>query len=164
MDVLFDTGNLFYARALALGRQSPRHSHWLMTDGISLAQALLRDRGSHSAAPSSDMSDMVKILEQGVRQVLGSANQSSLNAMVHVFDGAGGADLACMIPSQVLNTFLNSTTNSTVTSPGAASLREYIQSHLKPIGTHAVISSDDIGDVSRLRRKKFGWFRVLPSS
>eukprot|EP01031_Cornospumella_fuschlensis_P041751 gene41751-50957_t len=129
-------GNIFFARALALGRHSADLTQWLSSSARGLAQSLMQQRKNQDDAHSNnvhDLSDLLQILTQGIRQAVGqyqstaiisssnasssSARTSAVNAsraagvdvVVTVFSGLiddSGDDGVCVVPSHVLLTSL----------------------------------------------------------
>lgn len=170
-------GNIFYARALALGHQSSQHTHWLMTDGRALAQSLSYRKGSEGGctdAYEQDLKDTVNIMEHGVRQVMNMGMgvghthtnlTSSLHLVANVYGGSsssdGDGDLVCVIPSQVLHTLLNNHTLNHTHCHTHTPLHEYIYNNLKP--TSKSSGGDGYG-IGMGKKQRYGWFRVLPSS
>eukprot|EP01031_Cornospumella_fuschlensis_P029608 gene29608-35742_t len=191
-------GNIFFARALALGRHSADRTQWLSSSARGLAQSLMQQRKKQDDAHSSmpDLSDLLQILTQGIRQAVGqyqstaiisssnasssSASTSAVNAIragvdvvVTVFSGLiddSGDDSVCIIPSHELhNSLLDSSQNSTATEE----LFEYLHRRLvESTGASSSLSrngEDASGGVAEegqggKKKKKHGWFRVLPSS
>eukprot|EP01031_Cornospumella_fuschlensis_P032434 gene32434-39221_t len=192
-------GNIFFARALALGRHSADLMQWLSSSARGLAQSLLQQRKNQDDAHSNmhDLSDLLQILTQGIRQAVGqyhstaiisssnasssrasasavNASRAGVDVVVTVFSGLiddSGGDRVCVVPSHVLhNSLLDSSQNSTATEE----LYEYLHRRLVAstrsssslLSRNGEDASGGVGEegLGGKKKKRYGWFRVLPSS
>eukprot|EP01031_Cornospumella_fuschlensis_P025407 gene25407-30679_t len=170
-------GNIFFARGLALGRHSADLTQWLSSSARGLAQSLMQQRKKQDDAHSNkqDLSDVLQILAQGIRQAVSqyhstavissshasssSVSASAVNAsrtggvdvVVTVFSGLiddSSDDRVCVIPSHVLyNSPLDSSQNSTATEELYEYLHHRLEESTCASSSRSVNGEDDIGSV-----------------